>query len=81
MKKKNINKGFKQLSVWQDAIDLYIFTCESLIKFPYELIELINHYKIKLRSGTGMINCNYLDSNNRNNIMNSFIPLFQYSKK
>ncbi|MBN2521542.1 MAG: hypothetical protein JXB17_13605 [Bacteroidales bacterium] len=32
MERKNINRGFKQLRVWQDAIDLYILTCECLIK-------------------------------------------------
>lgn len=37
MERKNINRGFKQLRVWNDAIDLYIHTCNLLSKFPFEL--------------------------------------------
>lgn len=37
MERKNINRGFKQLRVWNNAIDLYILTCRILSAFPYEL--------------------------------------------
>ncbi len=37
MERKNINRGFMQLRVWNDAIDLYVLTCKFLIRFPYEL--------------------------------------------
>lgn len=37
MERKNINRGFKQLRVWNDAVDLYILTCKLLSKFPFEL--------------------------------------------
>ena len=37
MVRKNINRGFKRLRVWNDAIDLYVLTCKLLSKFPYEL--------------------------------------------
>lgn len=37
MERKNINQGFKQLRVWNDAIDLYVLTCNFLMKFPFEL--------------------------------------------
>jgi len=37
MERKNINRGFKQLRVWNDAVDLYILTCKILIEFPFEL--------------------------------------------
>ena len=37
MERKNINRGFKQLRVWNDAIDLYVLTCNVLTKFPFEL--------------------------------------------
>lgn len=37
MDRKNINRGFKQLRVWNDAIDLYILTCKLLSRFPFEL--------------------------------------------
>ena len=28
MDRKNINRGFKKLRVWQDAVDLYVLACE-----------------------------------------------------
>jgi four helix bundle protein len=37
MERKNINRGFKQLRVWNDAIELFILTYKILSKFPYEL--------------------------------------------
>ena len=37
MERKNINRGYKQLRVWNDAVDLYVLTCELLSKFPFEL--------------------------------------------
>jgi hypothetical protein len=27
---KNLNRGFRKLRVWQDAIDLYVFVKEAL---------------------------------------------------
>lgn len=37
MDRKNINRGFKKLRVWQDAISLYILACRTFINFPFEL--------------------------------------------
>lgn len=37
MDRKNINRGFKKLRVWQDAISLYILACKILSNFPFEL--------------------------------------------
>jgi four helix bundle protein len=37
MERKNINRGFTQLRVWNDAIELYVLTCDILSKFPFEL--------------------------------------------
>lgn len=37
MERKNINRGFKQLRVWNNAVDLYILSCKLLIGFPFEL--------------------------------------------
>ena len=37
MDRKNINRGFKKLRVWQDAVDLYILTCKLFNNFPFEL--------------------------------------------
>jgi four helix bundle protein len=35
--RKNINRGFKKLRVWNDAIELYVLACEILSKLPYQL--------------------------------------------
>ena len=37
MGRKNINRGFKKLRVWQDAISLYSLACKIFSKFPFEL--------------------------------------------
>jgi len=37
MERKNINRGYTQLRVWNNAIDLYILTCKILIGLPFEL--------------------------------------------
>jgi len=37
MNRKNINRGFKKLRVWQDAIDLYVLACKIFTNFPFEL--------------------------------------------
>ena len=41
MERKNIDRGFKQLRVWNNSVELYILTCKLLSKFPYELINKI----------------------------------------
>jgi four helix bundle protein len=37
MERKNINRGFKKLRVWQDAISLYVLASKMFGKFPFEL--------------------------------------------
>lgn len=37
MERKNINRGFKKLRVWQDAVSLYVLACKVLTRFPFEL--------------------------------------------
>jgi four helix bundle protein len=37
MIRKNINRGFEKLRVWNDAIELYFLTCKILTHFPFEL--------------------------------------------
>ena len=37
MNRKNINRGFKKLRVWQDAISLYVLAYKIFSKFPFEL--------------------------------------------
>ena len=35
--RRNRNRGYQQLHVWQDAIELYRLVCEVFRPFPYEL--------------------------------------------
>jgi len=35
--RRNIDRGYKKLTVWQDAKGLYILTCRIFRAFPYEL--------------------------------------------
>lgn len=37
MERRNINRGFKKLHVWNDAVSLYVLTCKILSRFPFEL--------------------------------------------
>jgi four helix bundle protein len=37
MERRNINRGFKKLRVWNDAVELYILACRILSSFPFEL--------------------------------------------
>ena len=37
MNRKNINRGFKKLRVWQDAVSLYIMASKIFTNFPFEL--------------------------------------------
>ena len=37
MDRKNINRGFKKLQVWQDAVSLYVLGCEIFGSFPSAL--------------------------------------------
>jgi len=34
---KNKNRGYQQLRVWEDAIQLYVLTCPVFRNFPFEL--------------------------------------------
>ena len=37
LERKNRNRGFKQLRIWQDAVDLYKFVYEGLKDLPYDV--------------------------------------------
>ena len=37
MDRKNINRGFKKLRVWQDAVSLYVLAYKMFSHFPFEL--------------------------------------------
>lgn len=36
-KRKNVNRGYMKLRVWQDARELYLLTWDIFKRFPYEL--------------------------------------------
>src|SRR5688572_19273048 len=37
IQRKNINRGYQKLIVWQDAADLYVLTCKIFRKFQFEM--------------------------------------------
>jgi hypothetical protein len=43
MDRRNANRAFKKLVVWNDAVDLYILACRAFRDFPFELM----HYKVE----------------------------------
>lgn len=43
MERKNINRGYKQLRVWNDAIDLYVLSCKLFLNFPFELKKTVGN--------------------------------------
>jgi four helix bundle protein len=43
MDRKNINRGFKKLKVWQDAISLYVLAYKIFSKFPFELKKIASN--------------------------------------
>jgi len=43
MDRKNINRGFKKLRVWQDAVSLYVLACKIFANFPFELKKIASN--------------------------------------
>jgi four helix bundle protein len=41
MDRKNVNRGYKQLRVWQDAVSLYALACKTFVDFPFELKKVV----------------------------------------
>ena len=37
MDRKNVNRGFKKLHVWQDSVALYVLAWKIFRRFPFEL--------------------------------------------
>jgi four helix bundle protein len=37
MDRKNINRGFKKLRLWQDSVALYVLACKIFRNFPFEM--------------------------------------------
>ena len=43
MNRKNINRGFEQLRVWQDSVSLYVLACRVFTRFPFELKKTVGN--------------------------------------
>jgi len=43
MYRKNINRGFKKLRVWQNSISLYVLAYKIFSKFPFELKKIASN--------------------------------------
>jgi hypothetical protein len=37
MQRKNVNRGYRKLTTWNDAIGYYAMTCKTFCKFPFVL--------------------------------------------
>jgi len=37
MDRKNFNRGFKKLRVWQGAVSHYVLVCKIFANFPFEV--------------------------------------------
>lgn len=48
--RKNINRGFRKLLVWKDAVDLYVLVSDVLGKLPYELKRTTSNVTIAAHS-------------------------------
>lgn len=42
--RKNVNRGYRGLRVWQDAIEYYARTCDVFLQFPYELKRVASNH-------------------------------------
>jgi four helix bundle protein len=42
MGKKNKNRGYQQLRVWQDGIEYYVMVCKIYRKLPYDLRRVVS---------------------------------------
>jgi hypothetical protein len=63
MERKNKDRGYQRLRVWQDAITLYLETCRSFKSLPFEMkrvagqaiasadFEILDSQSFKLENG------------------------------
>jgi hypothetical protein len=43
MERKNVNRGFKKLRVWQDAVSLYMLAGPVFGRFPYPFLKVASN--------------------------------------
>lgn len=41
--RRNLNRGFKKLHVWQDSVALYNLACQIFTNFPFELKKVVSN--------------------------------------
>ena len=41
--RRNKNRGYQKLTVWNDAVEYYTKTCETFRRFPHELRRVADH--------------------------------------
>ncbi len=41
--RKNINRGYKKLRVWQDSVELYVLVAHEFSGFPFELKKIASN--------------------------------------
>ena len=46
MERRNINRGYRKLTVWEDAIAYYAATCETLRGFPLVLLRVASQQMV-----------------------------------
>ncbi len=53
--RKNINRGYQKLTVWQDAANIYLLTCKIFGSFSMNLGELVPTKLPPLIQSTGTL--------------------------
>jgi hypothetical protein len=82
--RKNINRGFKQLRVWQDAIELYLLAMKMSAKFPFEMKRTASNaidaaHSISRNIAEGYCRRSLLVLDDWIGSRHSIIPLFHYA--
>lgn len=70
-KRRNQNRGYRDLRVWEDAIELYRLTCVAFRPFPYELKRIASQESASVDS----IHCNIAEGYCRRSLKEYLYPL------
>ena len=72
---RNKNRGYQQLRVWRDAIDLYVATCRVFRKIPCELRRITSQAIASSASVHGNIAEGYCRRSIREYIQHLYVAL------
>ncbi len=64
MERKNVNRGFRNLRVWQDAVELYVLCYKIFSNFPPGLLKVASNAIDAAHS----VNCNIAEGHCRKSI-------------